>query len=773
MLKPSAQKEKDSHGQKAVEIDEANGVAFILDLEMPLGPHFNSPECKLLRERLLKEYTLDQNTVAVIYKVASGVMHQEPTLLEGYTAASKTSAIEYLGAILGYKVCRLNLNGQTDTSELVGKFIPNDSGLAMEFEELIKNESNLSRESREILAEARKVGSLGKVAAQKIAKVENLKIPDWRWKDGLVPEAMKKGYWLILDEMNLAEAQILERLNSALEKHPKIVLSENGGLTIGEGGDFKTHENFRIFGTMNPADYAGRGELSPAYKNRWSNYSFIKSPGEKEYLGMLTHLITGKQPEITVSGEKYAGEPGEIHPELNKVRDLPNLELFLAKISKFHSEISKMAAERKIGKDKKEPYIFTRRDLLAFIAFISTHEYTIDRKTKEKAGLETHPKEIILRAIQKYYLDHLGGSTDDQKNVEDLLKTIGLHKDKFEIKFERESAKKIEKLKTDIRKKLGALNAITDALGKKEPDSGKSHEWSEAERKTIETIGNQYTDAILAFRKGTEAVNEINPKFTGYDIFKEDPMGRLYYETGWDEADSPETIQMLKKFEGRKFFVPTEDQLKSKLTPQLLQKFKEMEEAELEPKIVITPLALSIRSLAKKLDAEKGNISILTQDTFINNEINDAKLGYQPTEVKAAEDGQKLEMSGGKSKADLIEEHDGFLITVVSGVEEMKQHKDYKKEDYNGTQLERFHNDIKEKDEQGQIYEEYLAAEMLLLTKNIVIDKANWSALTGVDPKNTGLVPYGYWRVNRVSLRCSYASLQDYGLRCRSSVVVL
>ena len=45
--------------------------------------------------------------------------------------------------------------------------------------------------------------------------------PFWRWQDGLVVQAMKHGWWVLLDEVNLAEPQILERLNSVLERDPK------------------------------------------------------------------------------------------------------------------------------------------------------------------------------------------------------------------------------------------------------------------------------------------------------------------------------------------------------------------------------------------------------------------------------------------------------------------------------------------------------------------------------------------------------------------------
>ena len=56
--------------------------------------------------------------------VAQAVALREPCLLEGVTSTSKTSSILYLAALLNQPVVRLNLNGQTDTGELVGRFVP-------------------------------------------------------------------------------------------------------------------------------------------------------------------------------------------------------------------------------------------------------------------------------------------------------------------------------------------------------------------------------------------------------------------------------------------------------------------------------------------------------------------------------------------------------------------------------------------------------------------------------------------------------------------------
>jgi midasin (ATPase involved in ribosome maturation) len=70
---------------------------------------------------------MDRPFLETLRAVALGVLYGMPVALEGDTAASKTSAVLYLAHLLGQPVVRLNLNGHTDASELVGRYVPADS----------------------------------------------------------------------------------------------------------------------------------------------------------------------------------------------------------------------------------------------------------------------------------------------------------------------------------------------------------------------------------------------------------------------------------------------------------------------------------------------------------------------------------------------------------------------------------------------------------------------------------------------------------------------
>jgi len=98
----------------------------------------------------------------------------------------------------------------------------------------------------------------------------------FEWIDGPLVTAMKEGHMILLDEINLAEDAVLERLNSVLEPSRQLTLAEKGGNTCSTIGSesnslhIQAHNNFLIFATMNPGNDFGKRELSPALRSRFT-----------------------------------------------------------------------------------------------------------------------------------------------------------------------------------------------------------------------------------------------------------------------------------------------------------------------------------------------------------------------------------------------------------------------------------------------------------------------------------------------------------------------
>lgn len=49
---------------------------------------------------------------------------------------------------------------------------------------------------------------------------------NFKWYDGVLLEAMKKGYWILLDELNLTSQSVLEGLNAILDHRGEVYLPE-------------------------------------------------------------------------------------------------------------------------------------------------------------------------------------------------------------------------------------------------------------------------------------------------------------------------------------------------------------------------------------------------------------------------------------------------------------------------------------------------------------------------------------------------------------------
>lgn len=99
-------------------------------------------------------------------------------------------------------------------------------------------------------------------------------------------EAVRNGYWVILDELNLAPSEVLEALNRLLDDNRELHIVETQK-TI------KAHPNFRIFATQNPTEgYGGRKELSEAFKNRFIMIKVqdVPSPELEEILTVKCEL---------------------------------------------------------------------------------------------------------------------------------------------------------------------------------------------------------------------------------------------------------------------------------------------------------------------------------------------------------------------------------------------------------------------------------------------------------------------------------------------------
>jgi len=103
--------------------------------------------------------------------------------------------------------------------------------------------------------------------------------------EGLFVAALRAGDWVLLDEINLAPSETLERIASILD-------SSQSSITLTERGDVESvprHSNFRLFACMNPPTDVGKKDLPHVLKARFSEIYV----DELESIDELAQLVAG------------------------------------------------------------------------------------------------------------------------------------------------------------------------------------------------------------------------------------------------------------------------------------------------------------------------------------------------------------------------------------------------------------------------------------------------------------------------------------------------
>ncbi|CAL8083642.1 unnamed protein product [Calicophoron daubneyi] len=164
-----------------------------------------------------------------------------PILLQGETSVGKTSLITYLAERVGQVCYRINNHEHTDQQTYFGAYTV-----------------------------ASATAQSGAVSA-----ASSDDPPPLVFREGPLVQAMRAGYWIILDELNLAPTEILEALNRLLDDNRTLFIPDTQEVV-------KAHPQFRLFATQNPPGlYAGRKVLSRALRNRFIELHFDPLPRDE------------------------------------------------------------------------------------------------------------------------------------------------------------------------------------------------------------------------------------------------------------------------------------------------------------------------------------------------------------------------------------------------------------------------------------------------------------------------------------------------------------
>ncbi|WUR04219.1 midasin MDN1 [Vairimorpha necatrix] len=242
-----------------------------------LSSLFSSIENKILPTYEDCGYILTPKTQIMMYDLKISILLNCPILLQGDTSTGKTSIIFYLANKQNRKVIRFNNHEHTEASDYLGNYIATPKGI--------------------------------------------------KFKESVFIEAIRKGWWVILDELNLAQSDVLEVLNRLLDDNKEIYLNQNDEL-------IKAHPDFRLFATQN-IEYGGRKGISKAFRNRFIEIFF----GEKTDLELLEILhIKTKLPK------SFCTNMIKIYTKLKNLRNIDSL-MTLRDLFKWANRIPKTMFE--------------------------------------------------------------------------------------------------------------------------------------------------------------------------------------------------------------------------------------------------------------------------------------------------------------------------------------------------------------------------------------------------------------------------------------------
>jgi len=118
--------------------------------------------------------------------------------------------------------------------------------------------------------------------------------------EGLLVKSMREGSMLYLDEINSAEADVLLRLDEALDDRRQIALKESTGEIV------NAKDNWFVIATINPLTHSGTKELPPQLLSRFPVRISLEYPPEDIELEIVKKYVSEDNDSNLRQGIKLA-----------------------------------------------------------------------------------------------------------------------------------------------------------------------------------------------------------------------------------------------------------------------------------------------------------------------------------------------------------------------------------------------------------------------------------------------------------------------------------
>ncbi|KAE9051941.1 Midasin [Phytophthora rubi] len=342
------------------------------------------------------------------------LQNEEPVLLVGETGCGKTTVCQLYSLLFSQPLHILNCHQHTETSDFLGclrpvrgkektaheleealvDFLTMDDGCIDE-QEVEQRRADMKSEGVAVMLtkyESARSSVLDSDLAQRKELVERIDVLRRRfqsifeWADGPLVESMKNGDLILIDEVNLAEDAVLERLNSVLEPSRTLLLAEKGGDQVEE---IVAHSKWRVMATMNPGGDFGKRELSPALRNRFTEIWVPAISDLDDIATIIRDRLVGPKGIVTPSRALPAASSADMSSLCNPILS------FVKTFNEANGGVGGCGA-------------VTLRDILSWINFITS----VVKKQSDDSSLTVTAWTAFVQGAALSILDGLGLGSD-------------------------------------------------------------------------------------------------------------------------------------------------------------------------------------------------------------------------------------------------------------------------------------------------------------------------------------------------------------------------